>query len=145
MILTAVFLTIAIGVLAFAVITEPLYKAAVKESLPPDTPMQMGIEADYQRHLGWLRDLDVEREAKKIDIPDYNRQRRILQTETEDLFKQLCALNESVEKPGDTEIEGMINNRRMTRVERSAGFCVKCGMPLQQSDLFCPNCGLKLK
>jgi len=48
-------------------------------------------------------------------------------------------------KPGpgvsDDELESLIVNRRKARKEKSAGFCPKCGKPIQVSDRFCPICG----
>jgi tRNA(Ile2) C34 agmatinyltransferase TiaS len=41
-------------------------------------------------------------------------------------------------------IEKMIVDRRRERTERSAGFCPKCGKPIQQSDQYCPGCGEKI-
>jgi hypothetical protein len=65
---------------------------------------------------------------------------------------EIIRLEQQSQHPGEiaadangAEIESLISSRRMERIERSAGFCVKCGSPLQRSDLFCPGCGLKLK
>jgi hypothetical protein len=44
---------------------------------------------------------------------------------------------------GDS-LEEMIANRRQGRVEKSGGFCPRCGKPVQKSDLFCPRCGATL-
>ncbi len=41
-------------------------------------------------------------------------------------------------------IEDQIALRRRAREEKSAGFCPKCGRPLQKSDRFCPKCGTAL-
>jgi hypothetical protein len=48
------------------------------------------------------------------------------------------------EDPED-ELEVLIASRRRSRQEKSAGFCPKCGGPLQKSDSFCPKCGERLK
>ncbi len=39
------------------------------------------------------------------------------------------------------EVEGMVAERRKVRQEKAAGFCPKCGKPVQQSDKFCSRCG----
>jgi hypothetical protein len=44
----------------------------------------------------------------------------------------------------DDELEAMLANRRRARQEKAAGFCPKCGKPLQKSDRFCPKCGAKI-
>lgn len=46
---------------------------------------------------------------------------------------------------GEDELENMIASRRRARQERSAGFCTKCGQPVQKSDLFCSHCGMKIR
>lgn len=42
------------------------------------------------------------------------------------------------------DLEEVIAERRRARQEKSAGFCPKCGKPLQKSDRFCPRCGVTL-
>jgi hypothetical protein len=41
----------------------------------------------------------------------------------------------------DDDLEVMLANRRRVRQEKAAGFCPKCGRPVQKSDRFCPKCG----
>ena len=43
----------------------------------------------------------------------------------------------------DDEFEVMLAKRRRVRLEKAAGFCPKCGQPVQKSDRFCPKCGAK--
>jgi hypothetical protein len=45
--------------------------------------------------------------------------------------------------PNDN-LEYLIANRRRERKEKAAGFCPKCGGPVQKSDQFCPKCGYQL-
>jgi hypothetical protein len=42
---------------------------------------------------------------------------------------------------GDDQLEAKIAERRRMRNGKAAGFCPKCGSPLQKSDRFCPRCG----
>jgi hypothetical protein len=44
----------------------------------------------------------------------------------------------------DDELEVMLSNRRRIRQDKAAGFCPKCGTPLQKSDQFCPKCGARI-
>jgi len=44
----------------------------------------------------------------------------------------------------DDDLEYMIANRRRKRNDKAAGFCPKCGGPVQKSDQFCPKCGATL-
>ena len=43
----------------------------------------------------------------------------------------------------DDNLEYLIANRRRNRQDKSAGFCPKCGGPVQKSDHFCPKCGMR--
>jgi hypothetical protein len=45
----------------------------------------------------------------------------------------------------DDEVEVMLANRRRRRQGQSAGFCHKCGGPLQKIDVYCPKCGVKTR
>ena len=42
------------------------------------------------------------------------------------------------------DLEALIASRRIQRQEKSAGFCPKCGRPVQKSDKFCSACGTVL-
>ncbi|MCC6147735.1 MAG: zinc ribbon domain-containing protein [Anaerolineaceae bacterium] len=43
--------------------------------------------------------------------------------------------------PGEDLVEDLIAARRRARQEQFAGFCPKCGRPVQKSDKFCARCG----
>lgn len=43
----------------------------------------------------------------------------------------------------DDKLEVLIAERRRSRQGKAAGFCHQCGSPVQQSDRFCPRCGIK--
>jgi ribosomal protein S27AE len=44
----------------------------------------------------------------------------------------------------DDDLEALIAARRKQRVERSAGFCPRCGKAITVADRFCPSCGKSL-
>jgi len=44
----------------------------------------------------------------------------------------------------DDNLEYIIANRKRNRKDKAAGFCPKCGGPVQKSDQFCPKCGDRL-
>jgi len=43
----------------------------------------------------------------------------------------------------DDALETLLANRRRERQGKAAGFCHKCGGPIQKADRFCPKCGAK--
>ena len=44
----------------------------------------------------------------------------------------------------DDDLEQRIASRRRSMQEKAAGFCPKCGRPVQVNDHFCPKCGASL-
>ncbi len=42
---------------------------------------------------------------------------------------------------GHDDVEKMVDARRLNRPEKAAGFCPRCGKPVQRSDKFCSRCG----
>jgi rubrerythrin len=93
--------------------------------------------------LGWLHDLEDEFNSGKLERKDYENQKNELEIEALKILDQKKTITLTNENSEEKSVEEMIQNRRLERVERSAGFCVKCGMPLQKSDQFCPSCGTK--
>jgi len=59
-----------------------------------------------------------------------------LQAEADQLFAQLQALQQDLSKESDQSIESMITDRRMERVERSAGFALNAVHPCNGLMLF---------
>ncbi len=145
MVITFVFILLAVGILTFAVITQPFYEVSRNETKTKEGLTDPTSVIAYEKHQDWLRDLDIEFSAGKISAQDYQAQKKLLSAEIIRLEQQVQPAEVLPAGSGDVEIESLISSRRMERVERSAGFCVKCGSPLQRSDLFCPGCGLKLK
>ena len=42
---------------------------------------------------------------------------------------------------GADDVEKLVEARRLNRPEKAAGFCPRCGKPVQKSDKFCSRCG----
>lgn len=145
MLLTSIFLILAVGILAFAVITQPFYEAGVEPGTSPVSTDHKAQEEAYQLRLLWLADLENDRITGKINQQEYERQKNRFQQEADQLLVEMSPDPEQDPQKQQGEVEGMIAQRRMQRVERSAGFCVKCGTALTVSDQFCPKCGEKLK
>lgn len=51
---------------------------------------------------------------------------------------------QGINPESDDILEVMIANRRRQRNGKAAGFCPKCGGPVQKTDRFCPKCGATL-
>lgn len=142
MVLLSVFIVLAIGILAFAYITN-VFNPAAQKGLPAGIEPGKLVDRAYEQKIHWLRDLESDLATGKIGETDYSEQKRALEQEALVLLAQkesrLKAQNSNEQK----DVEELIQDRRLERLERSAGFCSKCGQPLQRSDQFCPSCGNK--
>jgi hypothetical protein len=145
MAITFIFILLAVGILAFAVITQPFYEVSLNESKGKEAHNDPNLAAAHERNLDWQRDLEIEFSAGKISAQDYQTQKSLLSAELSRLEQQTYQLHALPADADGVKIESLISSRKMERAERSAGFCSKCGAPLQRSDLFCPGCGLKQK
>ncbi len=127
--------------------------------------------AEQEHVLDALQELDFDEALGKIPAEDYPVQRTSLMTHGAGVMRELDELDARSETQsaedrleaaiaarradahagahpvnigaGDA-IEDQIAMRRRAREEKSAGFCPKCGRPLQKSDKFCPKCGTAL-
>lgn len=130
------------------------------------------LMAERDRVINALRDLDFDAGLGKIPAEDYPAQRALLVQKGAEIWRRLDELPPSVAPPHaedrlsrienaassrrpdapsraalvpDDEVESLIAERRRLRKERSAGFCPRCGRPVQVSDRFCPACGKSLQ
>jgi len=141
----SVFFLLAIIVVVLLFITQPFYRKEAEVVKKEKLPSPRGhLEDEYQSVLKNIRELTGDYEQGKLSESDYNTQRALL----EDQGIHLLEEQEKARKPaakakqGDHhEIEEMIHDRRKIRQEQTAGFCPKCGKPVQKSDQFCPSCG----
>jgi NADH pyrophosphatase NudC (nudix superfamily) len=127
--------------------------------------------AERDRLLTALQELDFDNTLGKIPPEDYPAQRAELLTAGAEVLRKLDAVEqhhpsssaeERIEQAAaahradasmrprlpsadQDELETLIAARRRARQEKSAGFCPKCGRPLQQSDKFCSSCGTTIK
>jgi hypothetical protein len=117
-------------------------------------------EADYpaqrtamlQRGADILRQLD----AYQTEAPSENAEARLeaaiasRRADARSLSSTSSNGNGTKTAPGlavaaaDDDLEILLANRRRARSEKSAGFCPRCGGPVQKSDRFCPKCGVTL-
>jgi len=126
--------------------------------------------AERDRLLTALQELDFDNSLGKIPAEDYPVQRAELLTAGADVLRKLDEIEQrspggsaeerleqavaahradSRQRPrlpaaDQDELESLISARRRSRQEKSAGFCPKCGRPLQQSDKFCSSCGASI-
>lgn len=142
---SSIFFMLAIVIVVLLFITHPFYQTSSpnnneKQYFDPldETP------EEYQTVIKNIRELTTDFEQGKLSESDYAVQRQFLEAEGLSLLEQqklVKKTNLSKKQNVDREIEEMIHKRRKVREEQTAGFCPKCGTPVQKSDQFCPSCG----
>lgn len=164
----SIFLVLALLVVVAVFVSRPLFKNRVTASSPAVDQMEQKrstLLAERDRTLNALYELDFDNSLGKIPPEEYPQQRAILLEHGADILRQIDALqdagaesasppasgplparDEIKPKPVDPndELEILLANRRRSKQGKSAGFCPKCGVPLQKSDQFCPKCGVGL-
>ena len=164
----AIFFTLAVITLVGMYVGQPFVQRRGRRATQEDHEYS-SLMAEYDRAVNTLQELDFDNALGKVPAEDYPRQRAELLAKGADLLRKLDAMRPQEKKTGrdaesrmeaavasrradasdeksvtvfdDDDLESMIAARRKTRKEKSAGFCSKCGKPVQVSDRFCPSCG----
>jgi rubrerythrin len=162
----AIFFTLAVVTLVGMYVGQPYIQRRGHRATQEDQEYS-ALLAEYDRAVNTLQELDFDNSLGKVPAEDYPRQRAELLAMGADLLRKLDAMqpqkssrdaesrmeaaaasqraDSSAQNMAatldDDDLEAMIAARRKTRKEKSAGFCPKCGKPIQVSDRFCPSCG----
>ncbi len=115
------------------------------------------LEAERERILAAIQELDMDQAMGKLSSDDYARQRTALLAQGAAVLKELDAFAGASESPppASTEptletsaedledrIEAAVAELRERRAQAN-GFCTKCGEPLFAGDRFCTRCGAR--
>lgn len=164
----AIFFALAVVTLVGMYVGQPYIQHRGRRATQEDHEYST-LMADYDRAVNTLQELDFDNALGKVPEDDYPRQRAELLAKGADLLRKLDTFRPQEKKASrdaksrmeaavasrradssdersvtvldDDDLESMISARRKTRKEKSAGFCPKCGKPVQVSDRFCPSCG----
>lgn len=134
--------------------TQPLFTGQTGRSSDHDLSTLL---AEKDHILTQLMDLDFDHAMGKTGSEEYPAQRALLVKTGAAVLRQLDELSpapkaKSAPSVQGDDIEQMIAARRreLRRASgkeprhESAGFCPKCGRPVQKDDRFCPKCGTVL-
>lgn len=161
----AIFFTLAVVTLVGMYVGQPFIQRRGRRATKEDHEYST-LMAEYDHVVNTLQELDFDNSLGKVPAEDYPRQRGELLTKGAELLRKIDekepqktgrdaesrleaavasrradASSERSAVLNDDDLESMIAARRKTRKEKSAGFCPKCGKPIQVSDRFCPSCG----
>jgi rubrerythrin len=167
--LGSLFLILAVLVVVGVYLYAPLATRARRLGTG-DTHEISALQAERDRVINALQELDFDFKLGKIPAEDYPEQRAELLKKGADILRQLDELapaassgrnaetrieKAAAAKRGDSskkeaeldddDVESMIAARRRAQKSKSAGFCPKCGKPVLVTDKFCPSCGKALK
>jgi rubrerythrin len=141
----SLFFLLAILLVVLIVITQPFYRPAATQQAGANQGNDgTGDDPEYQSILRAIRELNADYEQGKLNEADHAAQRALLEDQAIQRLqlKELTLSDAATATPDvEREIEQMIQSRRMTREEQTAGFCPRCGKPVKKSDQFCPSCG----
>lgn len=160
--LGSIFLILAVFIGVALFVSRPFFERRGK-SVSKEEQELSHLMAERDRVLTALQELEFDHVLGKIPEEDYPEQRTALLMKGAETLRQLDAYQPSSNQQSaedrveaavaarrvvpagpikvDDQLEVIIAERRRAREGKSAGFCHKCGSPLQLSDRFCPRCG----
>jgi NADH pyrophosphatase NudC (nudix superfamily) len=162
--LGALFLILALALLVGMYLSRPFFSLESEHNAPEGEPAEQHegqLLAERDRLLSALQELDFDHYLGKIPEEDYPPQRAALAHDTAEVLRrldELPPLEEAREvpavaaapaapvavEPPDEKLELLISSHRRSRLEKSIGFCPRCGKPVKKSDKFCSRCGMPI-
>jgi hypothetical protein len=148
--LGSLFAILALAVLVTAFIARPFFERA---TTAPDAPeMELSVQqAELERVLGLIQDLDMDYAMAKVLAEDYKAARPELVRRGAELMREIDRVggtNGHRRNAGDvdldSEIEAEVARLRGGAGAAPAGFCGRCGQAALAGDKFCVRCGAPL-
>ena len=132
-------ISLAILVLVVAFVARPLIERQAQPVSEADRELS-ALQAERDRILLLLQDLEMDQAMGKVAAEDYAAQRAPLVARGAEVLRQIDERQPAV--PGrrgvDDDLEREIARRRMSA---AGGFCGQCGTALHAGDRFCIRCG----
>ncbi len=167
----SIFLVLTVVVLIGLYIYAP-FTTRARRARAVETHEVSVLQAERDRIINSLQELDFDFNLGKIPAGEYPEQRAALLQKGADVLRRLDELapvassavnaeariekataagradgsaKASIHFENDDDLESMIAARRKEHKSKSGGFCPKCGKPVLATDKFCPSCGKSLK
>ncbi|MCJ7511735.1 MAG: zinc ribbon domain-containing protein [Anaerolineales bacterium] len=138
-------ISLAILVLVVAFVARPLVDRQAQQGSAPDSELS-ALQAERDRVLSLLQDLEMDLAMSKIPVEDYQAQRAPLVAHGAEILRQIDG-----RMPGEAAMAGEAANhedalereiaRRRSPSGNLVGNCPRCGNGLQAGDRFCVRCG----
>ena len=159
----AILFSLAMILLVAAYVLQPI--AGSERAEPRDTSGRLsGMQAERDRVLDSIQEIDLDHSMDKVSEEDYRRQRRALALEGAEILRQIDELQgtgkrtieSGAEPTGNTpemELEAAVAQLRGKSSPASSqivesdsrGACPECGEAIFHGDRFCANCGAALE
>jgi hypothetical protein len=142
--LGSVFLGLGLAILVAAILARPLLQGGAGQVVGQDSRLS-ALQADRDRILTRLQELDMDAAMGKILQEDYELERAVLMQQGAGVLREIDsykAIPEETQLEGDldAQIEAAVASIRGSG-EVPAGFCPSCGKPVRAGDQFCTHCG----
>jgi hypothetical protein len=145
----SILIGLALALMAGAYIGRPLLMHAGQAVSAEDRRLSE-LQAQRDRILNRLQELDMDFAMKKLLEQDYRQERQALMLEGTQVLKAIDLFFGSA--PGlvkgaspDDAIEAAVANLRAKGAVPRAGYCPSCGAEVQDGDAFCTRCGTSLQ
>lgn len=108
------------------------------------------LQAERDRVLDALQELDLDHAMGKVPLDDYQMQRGVLLARGANILKAMDGLDVAVdessrEKGLKARLDNTVARLRRDQRELSGEICDACGEPVFKGDRFCSSCGKSLK
>ena len=143
----SIMIGLALLILVGAYIGQPLIVKGGRKVTGEDRKLSE-LQAQRDRILNRLQELDMDYAMSKILESDYQQERSALMQTGADTLKAIDELTGSLPAPTDEtedEIEAAVARLRGKERELVGGFCPSCGTEVQDGDAFCTRCGHTLE
>ncbi len=142
----AILVGLAILVLAGAYILRPVFAPAEVQLGRVDSRLS-ALQAERDRILDMLHDLDMDGAMGKVPQAEYQSQRSALTAQGAQVLREIdaargaAALSDPLASDLEDELEAEVAKLREAGEEEPFNFCTHCGTEVVPGDRFCTNCG----
>jgi hypothetical protein len=134
-------ISLALLVLVVAYVARPLVERQAQPVSKSDRELS-ALQAERDRILLLLQDLEMDQAMGKISSDDYQSQRAPLVARGADVLREIDHhLPPREIQAGEVDALEVEIARRRASAARTVGYCTSCGNPLQAGDRFCSRCG----
>jgi len=155
--LGAIFLSLAVLLLAALFISQPFLFPAKEHKASAENAQISALLADKDRYLGLIQELEQDHSLGRITDEDYPAMRSDLMLKASNTLRKIEELeniisHQTFQTPlprtavkQNIDLDDLLAMRRSQKKDRTDGFCPHCGKPVVKSDKFCSHCGKKIE